>query len=179
MSEAAGWRARSARRAILFPLNQLPELYSGITLNPMNFPVQYLGANVPQAWAAGSVFMLLQTILGFLPDAPAGRLWVDPHLPDWLQDITVSRLRVGEHVFTIQFWREGAETRFKVLEGDHKYVEQRAFGGGVHPRSRIGAPSHRPATPPSVPPASARAGNCRPKALRVQRGHSPGGPVRP
>ena len=89
-----------------FLSNQLPELYSGITLNQMNFPVQYLGANMPQAWAAGSVFMLLQAMLGFLPDAPAGRLWIDPHLPDWLRDITVSRLRVGAHVFTIRFWRE-------------------------------------------------------------------------
>ena len=32
------------------------------------FPVQYLGANVPQAWAAGSAFALLQAMLGH----PAG-----------------------------------------------------------------------------------------------------------
>ncbi len=124
-----------------FLSNQLPELYSGITLNQTNFPVQYLGANVPQAWAAGSVFTLLQGLLGFLPDAPAGRLWIDPHLPDWLRDITVSRLRVGPHVFTIRFWRDGAETRFKVLEGDKAFVEQRAFNGGVDPRSRADMPA--------------------------------------
>ena len=123
-----------------FLSNQLPELYSGIALNDMTFPVQYLGANVPQAWAAGSVFMLLQAMLGFLPDAPAGRLWIDPHLPDWLRDITVSRLRVGEHVLKIRFWRDGADTRFEVLEGDAAFVEQRAFNGGLDPRSRPHAP---------------------------------------
>ena len=32
--------------------------------DPMSFPVQYLGANVPQAWAAGAPFMLLQAMLG-------------------------------------------------------------------------------------------------------------------
>ena len=35
-----------------------------------NFPVPVLGANVPQAWAAGSCFGMLQTMLGFQPDAP-------------------------------------------------------------------------------------------------------------
>ena len=56
-----------------------------------DFPVQYLGANVPQAWAAGSVFALLQAILGIQPDAPRDRLFVDPALPAWLPDITLHR----------------------------------------------------------------------------------------
>ena len=47
----------------------LPELYPGIKREPGTFPVQYLGANVPQAWAAGSVFHLLQAILGLDADA--------------------------------------------------------------------------------------------------------------
>jgi glycogen debranching enzyme len=34
------------------------------------FPVQYGGANIPQAWAAGSVFQLVQTILSLRADAP-------------------------------------------------------------------------------------------------------------
>ena len=47
-----------------FESNQLPELYAGIDRATSPFPVQYLGANVPQAWAAGSAFALLQAILG-------------------------------------------------------------------------------------------------------------------
>ena len=61
-----------------FLLNQLPELYTTIERNEKSFPVQYLGANVPQAWAAGTPFMLLQAILGLQQDAPRGRLYVDP-----------------------------------------------------------------------------------------------------
>jgi glycogen debranching enzyme len=64
-----------------FLLNQLPELYTAAERSESNFPVQYLGANVPQAWAAGSVFMLTQALLGFLPDAPRDKLYVDPFLP--------------------------------------------------------------------------------------------------
>ncbi|KAH2775871.1 hypothetical protein KXW38_000986, partial [Aspergillus fumigatus] len=71
-----------------FLLNQLPELYAGISRELGGFPVQYLGANVPQAWAAGSAFMLLQSILGLEPDAISGRLYIDPRLPAWLSDLT-------------------------------------------------------------------------------------------
>jgi glycogen debranching enzyme len=62
-----------------FLLNQLPELYTTPERNESNFPVQYIGANVPQAWAAGAVFMFTQALLGFLPDAPSNKLYIDPH----------------------------------------------------------------------------------------------------
>jgi glycogen debranching enzyme len=53
-----------------FALYQMPELYAGIEREDANFPVQYPDANVPQAWAAGSVFTLLQALIGFDADAP-------------------------------------------------------------------------------------------------------------
>ncbi|MFZ3374676.1 MAG: hypothetical protein WA183_03900, partial [Chthoniobacterales bacterium] len=101
-----------------FMLNQLPELYAGLHRDAANFPVQYLGANVPQAWAAGSVFSMLQAILGFQPDAPHRMLYVDPVLPPWLGSLTVRDLRIGEQVFDIRFWRSDEETKFDVLKGD-------------------------------------------------------------
>ena len=91
-------------------MHQMPELYAGLQRDPTNFPVQYLGANVPQAWAAGSSFSLLQ-MLGFQPDAPDERLYLDPALPDWMPDLTVRDLRVGGTTFDIRFARAGATTR--------------------------------------------------------------------
>jgi glycogen debranching enzyme len=107
-----------------FLLNQLPELYTTPEPSESNFPVQYLGANVPQAWAAGSVFMLTQALLGFFPDAPRNKLYVDPSLPAWLPDLTVRDLHIGNHKLDIRFWREGEETAFQVIEGDPKLVER-------------------------------------------------------
>ena len=101
-----------------FLLNQLPELYTSVKRDESGFPVQYLGANVPQAWAAGSAFMLVQALLGLVPDAPRGTLYVDPFLPGWLPDITVTNMRVGDRIFDIRFWREREETRFEVLRGN-------------------------------------------------------------
>jgi len=111
-----------------FLFNQLPELYTAPERDEVNFPVQYLGANIPQAWAAGSVFTLMQAMLGFKPDAPRGKLCVDPLLPEWLPDLTVLDLRVGKQRFDIRFWRDGEQTQFEVLQGDPKAVERRSFG---------------------------------------------------
>ena len=107
-----------------FLLNQLPELYTAAERTESNFPVQYIGANVPQAWAAGSVFMLTQALLGFLPDAPRNKLYIDPSLPAWLPQLTVRDLRIGKHKLDIRFWTEGGETAFEVLKGDPKVVER-------------------------------------------------------
>ena len=64
-------------------------------------------------------------MLGILPDAPRGILYVDPHLPDWLADITLIDLRLGQHSFDIRFWRDGPTTRFDVLRGDASMVQVR------------------------------------------------------
>ena len=107
-----------------FLLNQLPELYTAFERDETAFPVQYIGANVPQAWAAGSAFMLTQALLGFLPDTPRNKLYVDPSLPRWLPDLSVKDVRVGKRKLDIRFRREGEETAFKVIKGDPKLVER-------------------------------------------------------
>ena len=113
--------------ASYFVLHQMPELYSGLQRDPTNFPVQYLGANVPQGWAAGSVFAMLQMIVGFQPDAPASHLYIDPVLPDWLPELVLKDMRVGRRMFNLRFWREGAETRFEVLKGAASAVSLRDY----------------------------------------------------
>jgi glycogen debranching enzyme len=131
--EAAAIAHDVSKAAGHFLSNQLPELYSGIQRGDgANFPVQYLGANVPQAWAGGSAFMLLQAMLGLLADAPRNRLFLDPHLPTWLPDITVLDLRIGENNFGIRFWREGEQTEFEVLSGDPKRVIRRSLTVAAH-----------------------------------------------
>lgn len=110
-----------------FESHQMPELYSGVQCTDTNFPVQYIGANVPQAWAAGSSFVFLSTMLGVQLDAPHGKLYVDPALPDWLPDVETFGLRVGEQSFDIRFWREGELSLWKVLRGNPDAVEHRDF----------------------------------------------------
>ena len=120
-----------SKAASRFQANQLPELYTVLTPDEMPFPVQYIGANVPQAWAAGSAFLLMQAMLGFVPDAPSNKLYIDPVLPEWLPDLTVMDMRIGQHKLDIRFWREGGRTEFEVLKGDAGIVERRPMSNHV------------------------------------------------
>jgi glycogen debranching enzyme len=129
-AEAARIARDISAAARYFALNQMPELYAGIERKPTNFPVQYLGANVPQAWAAGSAFHLLQAIVGFQPDAPRRKLYIDPALPAWLPDLTLIDLQLGDRKFDLRLWREAERTRWEVINGDRDAIEQRSFASG-------------------------------------------------
>lgn len=103
----------AARR---FEAYRLPEIFAGLRRKgKTDFPALYPpGANIPQAWASGSVFQMLQTILGLRADAPHKRLYVNPTLPEWLPELLVQQLRVGPCLFTLHFWREGGRSRWEV-----------------------------------------------------------------
>jgi len=104
--------------AALFEHRRLPECFSGHPRDADHpFPALYPAANAPQAWSATTVFTLLQAMLGLQPFAPFRMLFVDPHLPPWLPEITLRRLRVADAEVSIRFHRrsDGASD-YEVLE---------------------------------------------------------------
>jgi glycogen debranching enzyme len=111
--------------AARFQSYKLPEVFAGIARRPESFPVQYRGANIPQAWAAGSVFHLVRALLGLEADAPSKRLRVAPALPDWLPALTMRGLQVGATRVSLRCWTEGGKTRAEVIEqhGPHLDVD--------------------------------------------------------
>ena len=103
--------------ASLFDFHRLPELFSGHPRDEAHpFPALYPNACSPQAWSASTVFSLLQAMLGLYPYAPLDLLIVDPHLPEWLPEVTVRDLRVGKARVTIRF----RERTWDVLEKEGK-----------------------------------------------------------
>jgi glycogen debranching enzyme len=113
------------RAAEHFEMHRMPELYAGTARQAGSFPVRYRGANVPQGWAAGSIFSLLQAMLGFQPDAPGGMLYIDPVLPEWMPNLTVRNLQVGKTTFDITFSRQGEATGYDVVAGPADRVSRR------------------------------------------------------
>ena len=106
----------AARR---FEAYRLPEVFAGLKRKgkTTDFPALYPpGANIPQAWASGSVFQMLQAIFGLRADAPHKRLYVNPTLPDWLPVLQLQHLRVGPCLFTFRFWLEGGRSHWEVLD---------------------------------------------------------------
>ncbi len=104
--------------ASYFEAGRMPELFAGIERQPESFPVHYPDANVPQAWAAGSIFFLIRTILSLEADAPQHRLRVRPTLPEWLPDLELTNLAVGEAMVSLRFWHEDEVTRWEVTHLD-------------------------------------------------------------
>jgi glycogen debranching enzyme len=87
---------------------RLPELFCGFPRMAGEPPVAYPVACLPQAWAAGSVFMMLQACLGLRIDALRGRVEiVDPHLPHGIDRLWVEGLRVGDERIDLMFERQG------------------------------------------------------------------------
>jgi glycogen debranching enzyme len=104
---------------------RLPELFCGFTRRTPNRPVSYPIACSPQAWAAGSPYLMLQAILGISARAHENLLTVNlPHLPTWLNTVEVRNLTVGTSRISIVFRREGEITSFSLLsrEGDVRVV---------------------------------------------------------
>ncbi len=95
---------------------RLPELYCGMTRRSGSRPVGYPVSCSPQAWASGTMPMLMQALLGLYPEAPARILHVrDPVLPDFLNELKVSGLTIGGSQVALQFRRHGSRTLCNLL----------------------------------------------------------------
>jgi glycogen debranching enzyme len=87
---------------------RLPELFCGFARKQGATPVSYPVACLPQAWAAGAGFMLLQACLGVEIDGRVGEIRVHrPRLPLGVDQVAVRGLDIGEHRVDLVFQRSG------------------------------------------------------------------------
>ena len=104
-----------------FQYYRLPELFGGSPMTAHQTPVPYPVACRPQAWAAGSIPLITQAMLGLCPDAVGKRLCVvDPTLPHFLDRAKVTGLRVAGVAVDLSFERRGSKTGVEVddVRGD-------------------------------------------------------------
>ena len=75
---------------------RLPEVFAGFARQETGFPVVYPTASSPQAWAAATPVLLLQVVLGLVPDRVARVLRSDARdVPEWLEGLSLA----GVHAF--------------------------------------------------------------------------------
>jgi glycogen debranching enzyme len=102
-------------------LRRLPELFCGFPRQRRQGPTFYPVACTPQAWAATAPLSLVQSCLGLSFDVAARHVVVDqPVLPDFLDEIVLRRLRIGNGSIDVALRRAGREVAVQVLsrEGD-------------------------------------------------------------
>lgn len=104
-----------------FERHQMPELFAGLPRRDPDVPVPYERANVPQAWAAGSIFHAVRILLGLEPDVPAGIVYVDPALPPWCPELRLENVRIGASRLGIHAWRrrDGSSDVQVHIDGPH------------------------------------------------------------
>lgn len=112
--------------AMGFRLYRLPELFAGFARSDYGVPVRYPVACHPQAWAAGTIPYVLESLLGLKPEAFEHRLRiVRPILPDVISHLEVHRLRVGGGRVDLDFERthDGAvAVTVPKVEGDLQVI---------------------------------------------------------
>jgi glycogen debranching enzyme len=101
--------------ARLYPDHRIPECVGGYARGERATPGAYPRSNPVQLWNASAFLLLVQTVLGIVPLAPAGVLMIDPVLPDWLPDLEVRDLRVGEAQVSLRFRLVDGRTKWEVL----------------------------------------------------------------
>lgn len=88
--------------SITLDLHRLPELFCGFDRLSGQGPTLYPVACLPQAWASGTVFHLLQACLGLgLSEEKPQLRFHHPRLPDYLHRLEITNLRFGEAVIDL------------------------------------------------------------------------------
>jgi glycogen debranching enzyme len=87
-------------------LNRLPELICGFPRLERQGPTLYPVACSPQAWAAGSIHMMLEACLGLRIDAPSRSIRFEyPALPQFINELRIRNLRVGPALVDLSLHR--------------------------------------------------------------------------
>jgi glycogen debranching enzyme len=109
--------------SVFFDLHRLPELFCGFPQREGEGPTLYPAACAPQAWAAASVFLLLQACLGLSIDAIGSQItFAKPLLPPFLDEIHIKDLRVGQGSLDLVIDRTFQGIGVKRREGDANIV---------------------------------------------------------
>lgn len=88
---------------------RLPELFCGFRKEDGKEgdpPVRYAVSCIPQAWAAASMYSIIQSMLNLKPDAPRKTLSIhSPNLPYYMSFLQINNLRVGDATVDLEFRR--------------------------------------------------------------------------
>jgi glycogen debranching enzyme len=100
-----------------------PELICGFDRSDGVFsvPGDYPASCPIQAWSAGALFQMLQSVLGVRVADGGQRLYVSPDLPQWLTSVELKNLTVGGSLIHLYFSRDDrGNTLFKIVDNPNR-----------------------------------------------------------
>ena len=94
------------KAAQYFKDNRLPELFCGFSLKEVKSLVKYPFACSPQAWASGSIYLIIQSLLGIEADAINDKIHLNPILPEGINKVEVKNLKIGNNKINLVVIKE-------------------------------------------------------------------------
>ncbi|MGH7561362.1 MAG: amylo-alpha-1,6-glucosidase [Gemmatimonadales bacterium] len=105
--------------SLFVELHRMPELFCGFGRRHGQGPTAYPVACAPQSWAAASVFSLLQSCLGLGIHAARREVrFVNPALPESIEEVRIDNLRCGDTSLDLQLFREGDDVGVTIARRD-------------------------------------------------------------
>jgi glycogen debranching enzyme len=102
--------------AAYMDLRRLPELFCGFRREKHRGPTLYPVACAPQAWASATPFTMLEAALGLEFDAARSEIRLrNPHLPAFLNEVTLRQLQLGHSTVDLRIARHGDDVSLEVL----------------------------------------------------------------
>ncbi|MCD7036096.1 amylo-alpha-1,6-glucosidase [Metabacillus sp. GX 13764] len=101
--------------AAYFEYDRLPELFCGYP-SSLGKAVKYPVACSPQAWAAGTPLVFVQSLLGLFPDSLKKEITLSPVLLEGMNYLKVEDIKAGNGTFSVEVKRVNGEAKFEVLE---------------------------------------------------------------
>jgi len=107
-----------------FKYNRLPELFCGFSHKKTERPIEYPVACSPQAWACGSIYLIIQSLLGINADVINDRIYLKPIFPDKTNKVEIKNLKIGDNRADFTLIKE--ENYIKIsevkIEGNTKLI---------------------------------------------------------
>jgi glycogen debranching enzyme len=108
------------KAASYFEYDRLPELFCGYDKS-IGKAVKYPVACSPQAWAAGTPLVFIQTILGLFPNSLQKEIYLAPQLLDEMNVLLVENITIGDGHLSIYISRIENGLEIEVLKNTTGY----------------------------------------------------------
>jgi glycogen debranching enzyme len=82
--------------ASVWTAGRLPELFAGFSKDDLAAPVPYPASCSPQAWSSAAPLLLVRAMLGLDPNMLAGKVHVQPSIPEGMNRLELTDVRIGE-----------------------------------------------------------------------------------
>jgi len=133
LNEAATLLDAMLDASLYFENRRWPEVYTGVSRERAGVLARQPDACSPQAWSAGAIFLILQTLLGVAPQAFSRRIHITPALPNSITELRADDINILGSYVSLRLVRQGKDILLDIRDNpdDLDIV--------VHPAS----PTHR------------------------------------